>query len=149
MYCKNCGEQINDNESVCPKCGEQLSPAADSKRPHLNTHGLEERSIVLAIVLSFVTCGIYSIYWFIRLTDEMNQVSGVNDTSGVKAFLFNLITFGIYGLYWAYKMGEKRDIVTGEHASSNIIYLLLTIFGVGIVVDILCQDTLNKAIANR
>lgn len=24
MYCKNCGTQIEDNSSVCPKCGEHI-----------------------------------------------------------------------------------------------------------------------------
>lgn len=78
----------------------------------------------------------------------MNKASGkVNDTNGGTAFLLNLVTCGIYGIYWAYKMGEKRDIVANEKASSNIVYLVLALFGLGIVVYGLAQDALNKAIA--
>ena len=33
------------------------------------------RSIPLSIVLSIITCGIYGIYWFVSLTDEVNEVT--------------------------------------------------------------------------
>jgi len=91
---------------------------------------VEKRNIATAIVLSIVTCGIYGIFWFIKLTDEINTVSeNPNDTSGGMAFLFTLITCGIYGWFWYYKMGEKLD-----HAAENkgmptqsrgILYLVL------------------------
>ncbi|MBO7292398.1 MAG: DUF4234 domain-containing protein [Clostridia bacterium] len=56
--------------------------------PSANTEALKERSIVVAILLSIVTCGIYGIYWFICLTDDMNRAAGrENDTNGVTAFL--------------------------------------------------------------
>lgn len=71
---------------------------------------VQHRDIVVCIILSIVTCGIYGIYWFICLTDDTNAVSGnMGDTSGVIAFLLSLITCNIYGLYWAYRQGEKID----------------------------------------
>jgi hypothetical protein len=80
----------------------------------------------------------------------MNKASGkVNDTNGGMAFLLTLVTCGSYGYFWAYKMGEKRDAIANESGSSNILYLVLTIFGLGIVVYALLQDTLNKAIAEN
>lgn len=173
MYCKNCGEPMNDNQAVCLKCG-VASGNGKSFCPNCGTptkeeasfcvncgvalnngaksnftpslHGLEVRSIVTAIILSVITCGIYGIYWFVRLTDEFNQASGNNDVSGGVAFLLSLVTCGLYSWYWAYKLGEKRDTVANENASTNIIYLLLSVFGLGIVVYILAQDSLNKAI---
>ena len=80
----------------------------------------------------------------------MNKASGrENDTPGGTSFLLTLVTCGIYGYFWAYKMGEKRDIVANEKAYSNILYLLLMLFGLGIVVYGLLQDSLNKAIAGK
>jgi len=47
------------------------------------------RNLVLAIVFSFLTCGIYSIYWMIKLNDEVNQLAGEPQaTSGGMVFLF-------------------------------------------------------------
>ena len=154
MYCKNSGKQIPDYSAFCTYCGASLASEQnfDTQKPYtrtLNTGGIVERSIVTSILLTVLTCGIYSIYWFIRITDEMNQVSGEGGTSGVIAFLLNLVTCGIYGFYWAYKIGEKRDYVANEKGDSKIIYIALVFFGLGIIVYALVQDTLNKAIAQN
>lgn len=104
-----------------------------------------KRNIGIAILLSFVTCGIYTIYWFIKLTDEINFVTAnEKDTSGGVAFLYSLVTCGIYSYYWAYKMGEKLDTFENKNSSRGILYLVLTLFGVGIVAYALMQDSLNK-----
>ena len=80
------------------------------------TAGIMPRNLVLAIVFSFLTCGIYSIYWMIKLNDEVNQLAGEPQaTSGGMVFLFSLITCGIYGIYWAYKMGERCDLSLYTH----------------------------------
>lgn len=148
-FCPNCGNAVHEEAVICVKCGISLKAANANVSANANTQGMNKRSIVKAIILSLITCGIYSIFWFISLTDDMNRASGrVNDASGGKAFLLSLVTCGIYTYIWAYRLGEKRDIVANEKASSGIIYLLLTFFGLGIVVYALAQDALNKTIAD-
>ncbi len=110
---------------------------------------IEKRSIGMAILLTFVTCGIYLIYWMITINNEINTISGhQDDTSGGMAYLFGLITCGIYTYYWMYKMGEKLDEAYAargmETGNRSIIYLVLTIFGLGIVSYGLMQDSVNK-----
>lgn len=109
---------------------------------------IEQRNIALCIVLSIVTCGIYGIYWFICLSNDANTASGTFGTSGGTAFVLTLITCGIYGLYWAYKQGEKIDSAKNSRGiptgNSGILYLVLSIFGLGIVAYALMQDELNK-----
>ncbi len=106
------------------------------------------RSVALAIVLSIITCGIYSIYWFIVLTDEVNEVTGQPGTSGGMAFLFNLITCSIYGIYWGYKMGEKLDNARHRNnvpsGSFPIIFLILNLFGFQIITMALIQNEVNR-----
>ncbi len=112
---------------------------------------VKQRSIALAIVLSFVTCGIYAIYWFVVLTDDLNQLSDpasqYNETSGIVAFLLTLVTCGIYGIYWAYKQGEKIDRMKQSNSSSGILYLVLMVIGLGVVAYALMQNEINKYIA--
>lgn len=110
---------------------------------------MKQRNIVLAIVLSIVTCGIYGIYWFIKLNDETNALANKsNATSGIMVFLFSLITCGIYFLYWVYKMGQVQDeaLVAHGFAAKNlsIVYLILSLFGLGIVACALLQDGNNS-----
>ncbi len=114
-----------------------------------NSFGLVERNIVTAIVLSFVTCGIYGLYWFICLTDDTNKLSGdPNATSGGMSVLLTLVTCGIYGFYWAYKRGEILDnfnIQRGLPQSSNaVLYLILSVCGLWIIDYCLMQNELNK-----
>ena len=110
--------------------------------------GIAKRSIATAIILSIVTCGIYSIYWMIKLNDEINELAGdTQATSGGMVFLLSLVTCGIYGLYWMYKLGEMCDVIKQTSSSTGIIYLVLSLFGFGIVSYCLMQDTINKAVA--
>ncbi|MFR2407705.1 MAG: DUF4234 domain-containing protein, partial [[Clostridium] symbiosum] len=53
---------------------------------------MKQRNIAVCILLLFVTCGIYGIYWMIVLNDETNALSGRIGTSGGTVFLFSLIT---------------------------------------------------------
>lgn len=111
--------------------------------------GIEQRNIGLCIVLTIVTCGIYGIYWFIKLTDEVNVLARVEaPTSGGLAFVLTIVTCGIYGFYWAYKQGEKIDFVKSERnipsSNTGVLYLILQIFGLGIVAYALMQSEINQ-----
>ena len=102
---------------------------------------MKKRSIAGCIILTFVTFGIYGIYWFVKLTNETNRLAPEEATmSGGLAFLVTLCTLGIYGLYWGYKLGKKMDIISGKESNSGIIYLLLTLLGLGIIAEALAQN---------
>ena len=105
---------------------------------------IKRRDIAIAIILSILTCGFYSIYWYIALTDEINTLHGKQDTSGALAFLYSILTCGIYSIYWFYKMGSKIEDIDGTNESLGLIYLLLSIFGLSIVSFALIQDKVNK-----
>ena len=108
---------------------------------------IEKRNIVTCIILSIITCGIYGIYWFVVMTDDVAKVTGDNTITGAKAFLFTLITCGIYGYYWAYKMGRNLFDYSNKYnlniADNSMIYIILQIFGLSIVNYCLIQNDLN------
>ena len=110
---------------------------------------IERRNIAVCIVLTLVTCGIYGIYWIVCLTNDVNTVSGdVNGTSGGMVVLLTIVTCGIYGIYWAYKQVEKLDFTKNNRgipsSNSGVLYLILQIFGFGIIAYALMQNELNK-----
>ena len=109
----------------------------------------KKRNIALSIILTLITCGIYGIFWFISITNEINRLSGnAQDTSGGLSFLLCLITCQIYSYYWAYKMGLKRDAMMNEASGiSHILYLILSLI-VPIATWALIQDSINKALDN-
>lgn len=164
--CRNCGTTVEDQYNNCPNCGSVLEVQQPQQNPNVYNQAqygqqygqpmgngsnlnITKRSIVTAIILSVVTCGIYGIYWFICLTNEVNQASGEPQaTSGAMAFLFNLLTCGIYSIYWSYKMGERMSVAGQRYGrpieNRSMLYLILSIFGLGIVNYCLIQDDLNK-----
>lgn len=53
---------------------------------------IKQRNIGICILLSIVTCGIYGLYWFVVLTDDINQESGETDaTSGGMSLLLTTL----------------------------------------------------------
>ena len=62
--------------------------------------------------------------------------------------VLTLVTCGIYGIYWAYKQGEKLDFTKNNRgipsSNSGVLYLILQIFGFGIIAYALMQNELNK-----
>ena len=168
--CIRCGSQMEDKALFCPECGMQQAGGSHSyDRTAYGPQAYEnqaygqtgytaqgsysypqsamgrERNIALCIVFSFLTCGLYVIYWIVCLNDDINLMSNEQKpTSGIMVILFNVITCGIYGFYWYYKMGAGIDRIKGVNGYSGILFLVLGIFGLGIINLALMQDTINN-----
>ncbi|MCR8658829.1 DUF4234 domain-containing protein [Paenibacillus endoradicis] len=109
---------------------------------------IQERNIALCIILSLITCGLYGIYWFIVLTNDLGKLSGDSSFTGGKHFLLTIVTCGIWSIVWGYQAGKhiyEAQRQRGFHGSDNsILYLVLFIFGFGIVSYALVQNDVNK-----
>ena len=106
---------------------------------------IKNRSLPMCVILSIVTFGIYGIYWFVKITNESNELAPQNATaSGGKAVLFTILTLGFYSIYWNYKLGAKVDEAKGTEANSAVLYLVLGLIGLGIVNLCLAQSEVNK-----
>ena len=114
---------------------------------------IKKRNVAVAILLSIVTCGIYAIYWQVCLVNDVNKVKeDENAKSGIVVFLLSLVTCTIYWLYWVFKTGECIDsakTANGTPTSSRgLVYLLLSIFGLGIVAMAILQSDLNSLVVD-
>ena len=113
---------------------------------------MTKRSIPLAIVFTLVTVGLYAIYWIYTLTEDAHAAAGERTTaSGGMVILYSVITCGIYSFYWLYKMGETIIMAKqrrGMTVDTNlpIIYLVLALFGFGIISYALMQNSLNEMV---
>lgn len=172
MFCKVCGEQLQDNVRFCHSCGapvqpqqaNQVPPQFNQTPPQFNQqfnqqfdqqfnqqpmYMIEKKEIAIAIILTLITCGIYGLIWIAKLNDTLNGASNSDDMSGGTVVLLSLVTGGLFMIYWAYKAGEKLNVIKsmrGMQTDSNasILYLILCIFGLGIVAYALIQSELNK-----
>lgn len=107
---------------------------------------ITNRNIVTAIILSIVTCGIYAIYWYYTILNDLYTANNQPSKAGTDVLL-TIITCGIYGFYMAYQMGKminSAHIQWGlPEKDDSVVYLLLSIFGLGIVNYCLVQTDLN------
>ena len=113
---------------------------------------VKPRNLVLAIVLTLVTCSYYAFYWMYTLTEDVKALSGdQGGTSGGMTILFAFLTCGIYTWFWMYKQGEAIEKIKASRGlpagNSAILYLILCLFGVGIVSYALMQNEVNNLCA--
>ena len=108
-----------------------------------------KRSVGVAILLTFVTCGIYGYYWLYQLLTSHYRLNNLPSNAGLDIVLY-IVTCGIYGYYLAYKMGKLES--TSHHMlgapprDDSVLYLILTIFALWIVVYAIIQSNLNAMV---
>lgn len=108
---------------------------------------IKYRNIGVVILLSLITCGIYTLYWMYVVTEEISYLTGDSSFTGGKVLLYTLITCGIYTYFWYYIVGSKLMVAQKNHdrmvKDNSIIYLLLAIFGLGIISNAIIQNEIN------
>jgi len=111
---------------------------------------VSERSIPLYIILTLLTCGLFSIYWFIVLAGDIRRLKGGTKPNGVLDYLLGFITCGIYLWYCYYTYPNYIEEIQEERGLKvkdiSLAALLLGIFGLGIVSLALIQNELNKIV---
>ena len=114
-----------------------------------------ERSIAASIILSIVTCGIYSYYWLYCIAKDSNELSrrhGDADktTEAGTVVLLSIITCGIYLFYYIYKVSKQlaglRFTDGYKPEDNSVICLLLSIFGLSLVAFAITQNTINDTL---
>ena len=108
------------------------------------------RSPIMVILLSIVTCGFYSLYWIYKMSEEIQDVSSEEEgtTPGIE-LLLSIVTCGLYVFYWYYKYGQKIYVIQQERnivpADDNgVLYIILAVFGLSVVTIAIMQSSVNK-----
>lgn len=115
--------------------------------PYPMAHGV--RSIALGIILSLLTCGIYSLYWEYKQMATLNAWLGRTEYRFGLWLLLSILTCGIFALYYEYKMAvgiNEVQVNNGLHGSHSlpVICVLLAFFGIGIASLAIQQWEINK-----
>lgn len=103
---------------------------------------IKERNIVVCIILSLVTCGIYGIYWVIMLARESVSMKDPSDNALLEIVLMLFLPF--LGSYMCEKKLAEGCAARGiPHKDNSVLYLVLGLVGLGIVNDCMMQNDLN------
>lgn len=107
---------------------------------------INKRQIVVCIILSVITVGIYEIYWMYLLVKNTRTIK--NDQSSTVGEMLCLIFIPFYSLFWWYTRGQLVKDIFAEHGYSatgnEIVYLILGICGLGIVSMAIMQNDFNS-----
>ena len=143
-FCANCGERIDEGAAFCPHCGAQSGarPAAGG-RP-VRTDHIKYRNMVVQVILTIVTFGIYAIYWYYVTLDELHKANGKAEGAGMWTFL-SIIPFANLFAQWHHS-SEYAQFVDNKYPGIAI-FILWIVFSP--VVWFLVQSDLNRVAARR
>jgi len=97
---------------------------------------VKNRNIVLVYIFSFITFGIYGIYWLVSTKGEMNKELGANIPTAW------LLIIPIANIFWAYKYCEA--FATKVKKDNNTILWFILYLLIGIIMPAIVQSELNK-----
>lgn len=185
MICPKCGTEVNDGAKYCPNCGanmdqdafenraaatfetittaasEQVQNVIDDVRDGLdgefNGAGPLEtnRSLVMYILLTIVTCGIYSFFFIYSMARDVNiacEGDGQKTRGLIQYLILSFITCGIYPLIWEYSLAnrlaegsERYGMRFAENGTTILMWHIfgMVICGIGpfIAMNILIKNT--------
>lgn len=106
-----------------------------------------KREPFLVLLFSMLSCGIYYLYWIYQITKELGEYLQNGNNPGLELLLC-ILCFP-YGIYWLYKMGkqiEEAQYKSGKvnTTDNSILYVVLSIFGFGIVAALIMQSSINE-----
>lgn len=113
---------------------------------------IKPRSPIAVILLTLLTCGIYSIYWLYVTSRDLQELErDMDSTSPFVEILLIFVTCGIYTFFWYYKYAKKVAVIqTNKNMApvdnNGVLYIVLLFFGLGIVSAAIMQSTINNTI---
>lgn len=165
--CTNCGARFDERSGAAPfivaesptgtrsMAEELLMPPsrdeADSLM-HLRGAGLlataEPRNPPVVLILSFITCYIYLVYWWYMVGKEIKAATGNDKLNPGFDLLLNIVTCSFYSIYLSYKypklMLEMEERVQVEEKDQSLAATLLSLFSLGPIAAYLLQSDLNR-----
>lgn len=118
----------------------------DAAKPLTTEHHVD---VAAGIIFSFISCGLYNIYWNYRQMEAMNALLGRKEYDFTKWAILTLLSCGLYHVYYEYRMGTDLHnwlVQNGHPVNQNIavIGLALSIVGLTVIADAVYQHEFNK-----
>ena len=168
IFCPECGTRYTEDVKIEKKDREKAVQKNDQitfeekyetgEMINRTNHLIKYHSFWKYLFLSFITCGIYGIYVFWGVVNDINEIcnkDGKKSPNYILVLLLSLLTCGIYGLYWwyiqgerLYKAAEKYGIDVREKGSTMLLWQILNCTfmpGIGALVAVYIMfDNMNQ-----
>lgn len=115
MYCKYCGKKVSGHDIFCKNCGEQIQET-ENATPNTNYYaGFVNRLAAYLIDGIVIYIGGFIIGFFIGLTLVLLQITNLIDETLLNSF-YQIIGIGITWLYFAIMESSSKQATLGKMA---------------------------------
>jgi len=128
MFCRNCGQEINENAVICPHCGVATDKMADVTGN--NPHGTEAKKTNVCAIIGFVLSLVSGVFSYIPFFG-----SYVSWAAFIAAFILSIM-----GIFNANKKGQNLKglaiaglVICCVDLVMNIIALIFVLWVIGII----------------
>ncbi len=108
--------------------------------------GMHVRNIVMDLLLTLITCGLYNFYIQYVQINAINDILKTPKYSFIMWLLLTLVTCGMYHIYHEYIM--TRDLVdafpTPSGSMEPVVSIILTVMGLPFIADAIQQNMINR-----
>lgn len=109
----------------------------------------QQRSVLMVILLTIITCGIYYFFWFYQTTKELTAYSEDYRLSPGLSIVLTIVTCGLYQIYWWYRIadifiGAQQKAQYPRYNDNKILFVVLTLFGLDIINMAILQSDMNQ-----
>lgn len=91
----------------------------------------QQRNIVVYVILSIVTCFLFSFYWIYQIGNDLYKLNNLPSNAGIDLVL-SIVTCGIYFIYLQYKWGKLIDSARRRYdldpRDDAMLFVLLAVF---------------------
>jgi len=144
--CKNCGEMLDQpkQERTAQPAAAKVAAASDAgTKPNLPVFKNEP---IMVLILGFITCGLYLIYWNIKMAEVLNAIAGRTVIAPVAAIISGCCA--PVNVYYYYLAGSTladlgKLIGKPEVKDKSTMLLLLGIF-MPMVAAMIVQGHVNE-----
>ena len=152
MFCPSCGSVMETTAAFCSGCGAanpqlatagtggSASPAGPGRTDHI-----QRRNMWVQALLTIITLGIYTIYWFHVTLGEMYRANGTEDKRRWLWTILYIIPIAQFFAYW-HQGYEYDKFINGKYPGIAIFILWIVFFP---AVWFLAQRDLNAAAEGR
>lgn len=137
---------LYDEENYSNGPYDEVHPPYNS-HPYYGNAGVRTRSIIMYLLLTILTCGLFEFYWLYATASDINrlcQKRGIKDVGDpMIVVVLTLVTCGIYSIYYLWKAGRTLYRLSGETSSDNSVLLAILGLFISPAALAILQDQIN------
>lgn len=113
-------------------------------------YAVRDHSVILYILLYFVTCGVFGLFWLYQTARDVDALADANNVpkgvDPVLALILDIVTCGLFKVYYFWKEAAVLGSMTGVRSNDQAILLCILGFICPVAAFAILQDQINTLV---